>query len=392
MNSDYRGKGTKVVVVRSRAIDPGAAKVAKALSESDFEVRLLLWDRAATANEGGSSRYVQSNYRLRAPYDSISIALYLPIWWLHELEFIFKTNPDVVHVFDLDTLLPGVIFKLLRRKKLFYTILDFYSANFPPEIPAVIRGLISILEKIGVGLTDVLFLPHECRLEQVEGARPRKVVIMNNSPPDALPDGVVVEAGWQAITTLFYAGLLHKSRGLRQVIETVKEIDGVRLLIAGDGPERGYIEAISRRDSPKVQYLGQIPYSRVIEETRKADVLFAFYDPSIPNSRYASPNKVFEAMMCGKPIIVNSEIAASTITREEDCGVMVPYGDSEAIRTAIRLLKNRSDLRKKLGTNGRTAYEERYDWRIMEQRLLDAYKAAVPSYPPQTVRNVDRPA
>jgi len=161
-------------------------------------------------------------------------------------------------------------------------------------------------------------------------------------------------------------------------------------VIAGDGPERDFIEQISSHGSHNIQYLGYIPHSRVVEETRKADILFAFYDPSIPNSRYASPNKVFEAMMCGKPIIVNSESAAGTLVRKESCGVTIPYGDSEALRTAILMLKARPDLRRELGTNGRRAYEERYNWNIMKERLLAAYKAAEPSSSPQADRKVDR--
>ena len=111
----------------------------------------------------------------------------------------------------------------------------------------------------------------------------------------------------------------------------------------------------------------------MIANSLNADILFAFYDPQIPANRYASPNKLFEAMMCGKPIITNAETTATKIVETENCGVVVPYGDVEAIKDTILKLKNNADLRERLGKNGRRAYEERYGWGIMEERLLKAY-------------------
>ena len=67
--------------------------------------------------------------------------------------------------------------------------------------------------------------------------------------------------------------------------------------------------------------------------------------------------------MCGKPIIMNSEVAASEIVLEEKCGIVVPYGDVDAIKEAINKLKNDPNLRKELGENGRKAYEKRYSWK-----------------------------
>jgi len=127
-----------------------------------------------------------------------------------------------------------------------------------------------------------------------------------------------------------------------------------------------------------IKYIGHIPYEKVIETTLDSDLLFAFYDPSIPNNRYASPNKLFEAMMCGKPIIMNSESTASEIVLEEKCGLVVPYGNVNAIKEAILRIKKQPNLGVKLGENGRKAYEEKYSWKTMEKRLLSSYSLLSP--------------
>ena len=82
-------------------------------------------------------------------------------------------------------------------------------------------------------------------------------------------------------------------------------------------------------------------------------------------------------MMCTKPIIVSDGTPMSQIVRTENCGIVVPYGDVSAIREAVMKLKNDPELRHWLGQNGRRAYDERYSWKIMEQRLVKSYSALV---------------
>jgi len=355
-------------------------KVAKTLSENGYDVKLLVWDRQNTLEAKEGDGYTVCKFNLKAPYDRFTVLFYLPIWWVYEFFFLLKDRCNVIHACDLDTLIPAIIIKLVRRVRLCYTIYDFYASNLPggrfPILTKPIRSLVASVEKFGIRFTDVLFLVDESRLEQVKGARIKKLVYIYNSPPDyfAARGKPAAESmtGTSAIT-MFYAGAIHRSRGLEHVVEAVEGLEDVRLVVAGTGPDKGIVEDACRR-CERIQYLGQIPYSEVIEGTVAADILFAFYDPAIPNNKYASPNKLFEAMMCGKPIVVSDGSSMTKVVGEENCGLVVPYGDVPAIRGAVLKLKNDSQLRQTLGQNGRKAYESRYSWRIMEQRLLDSYQ------------------
>ena len=70
---------------------------------------------------------------------------------------------------------------------------------------------------------------------------------------------------------------------------------------------------------------------------------------------------------------MNTGIACADIIQNEHMGVLVPYGDYEALKKAVLLLMNNPALRKELGENGRRAYDTKYNWKIMEKRLLDLY-------------------
>ena len=158
------------------------------------------------------------------------------------------------------------------------------------------------------------------------------------------------------------------------MIEAVAGLEGVRLIIGGLLPEGHMLSHQIERASDRVRYLGWLPYEKVIDHTLVADILFAFYDPSVPQNRLSSPNKLFEAMMAGKPIIVSDGTWGANTVKEENCGLVVPYGDVKAVAAALLRLKTDPHLRQKLGANGRRAYEQKYSWRIMEQGLLDIYR------------------
>ncbi|NYB52816.1 MAG: glycosyltransferase family 4 protein [Methanobacteriaceae archaeon] len=362
----------KVILIRSRAIDPAINKVADCLSKHGCKVKLLLWDRNADSNDD-QANYKKITFNLRAPYDKFHIVFYLPFWWLFEFIYLLKDDSDVIHATDLDTLIPASLVKLIKGKKLYYTIYDFYADNLPSSIPRFFKNFISGLEKYFIGFTDVLFLADESRLVQIESSKTNQIYYIYNSPPDyfrniTIPSNQGITLNKQLV--LFYGGLLHESRGLFAVIKAINGTN-IKLIFAGEGSLKNEIKDLTRINE-NIKYKGFLDYEDIINETLAADVLFAFYDPAIPNNRYASPNKLFEAMMSGKPIIVNDGTSMANIVQKEGCGIIVPYGNAEFIKKAIVTLKDPS-IYEKLGKNGRNAYEKKYKWSIMEKRLLKAY-------------------
>lgn len=367
----------KVTILRSRAIDPAVNKVAEALAKNGHDAKLLVWDREGNKKVEKNTLYTVNRFNLKAPYDKSAVLFYVPIWWSYVFFYLLRANSDVIHVCDFYTLIPAIPIKLIRKVKLCYTIYDFYANNLPDGRPYLIRKLlrkwIASVDKFGIRFADVLFLADESRYEEVKGARINRLVYIYNSPPDFLDVKQEREARDGAEIIIFYAGLIHKSRGLEAMMKAVRDLDGVRLIIGGTGADSAIIEKLASQYK-NIQYIGWIPsYAELIEKTLKADILFRFIDPKIPKSKYESPNKLFEAMMCEKPIIVSDGSSMANIVKKENCGMVVPYGDVGAIKEAVIKIKNDSSLYRKLGASGRKAYEDKYNWAIMERRLLDVY-------------------
>ena len=366
----------KVTVIRAQGIDPSVTKLAKALSKSGHDVKLLVWDKQSKSRErltSKSNEYTTHRFNLRQSYHRPgAFVRALPIWWVFEFLFLLGDDSEVIHACDLDALIPAIPVKFLRKVKICYTIYDFFADTAGFNFPRAIRKIAALAEKIGIGFTEVLFLVDECRFQQVKDAKIKRIVYTYNSPPDYLEPG-----SWETSSTcltVFYAGTIEVYRGLEYMINAVKELNDVKLVIAGSGPDENLVKKHIAPENGAVQYIGYIPYERVIEMEAASDILFAFYDIGCPNNKYASPNKLFEAMMCKKPIIVNDENNMADIVRRTNCGIVVPYGNVQAIKEAITKLKNDPLLRKKLGENGRKAYDEQFSWSIMEKRISFVYE------------------
>jgi glycosyltransferase involved in cell wall biosynthesis len=183
------------------------------------------------------------------------------------------------------------------------------------------------------------------------------------------------------IFILFFAGLLMKKKALNldKVFTAIESIEGVKIVIAGYGDLVEEIKECARKMPDKVQFIGEIGHAEVLERSAKADLLFVLRDPIVLVNKYICgskvlESKVLEAMMCGRPILVNKGTSTANKVREENCGLVVDANNIEEIKKAIIRLRDNPELCEELGANARKAHEERYSWEIMEGRLLALYQ------------------
>jgi len=373
----------RVLICRSNPIapDPRVEKVARTLAGAGFLVTLLGWDRTADlppySLEEGLPVY---RLPIRAKYGHGLANLpgllrwqwRLINWLVHH-----RSEYDLIHACDFDTILPAWFTKILWSKKVVYDIFDFYADHLRAT-PAFIKALIRAIDLRAIAWVDALILADDSRREQIHGAKPKRLAIIYNTPEDlsevkeSQPNQGQDFRTSNAALRLAYVGLLQKERGLFQMLEILNRHPEWSLDLAGFGGDSEEIHDIARQ-MPNVRWHGRIPYDQALRLSQAADVLFATYDPAIPNHRYSSPNKVFEAMMLGKPVIVARNTNMDHIIRQENCGIIIEYGNLNELETAITLFENDPGLRLRLGENGRRAYQTTYSWINMQSRLITLY-------------------
>ncbi|MGZ7160662.1 MAG: glycosyltransferase, partial [Methanobacterium sp.] len=202
------------------------------------------------------------------------------------------------------------------------------------------------------------------------------IVTVNNTPEEGLFKKKNKIKDDNKKFTIFLGGKITEQRSTELIISAIKDMEDVQLIIKGFCAEEDYIANLLEMtaDMENVDMcLDGVPYEEITKNTLNADLTIALYDPNIPNNKYASPNKLFEAMASEIPIIVNENTSMADIVKKENCGIIIPFKNEKALKSAISSLKEDQKLRKKLGYNGRKAFENKYNWTIMEERLINIY-------------------
>jgi glycosyltransferase involved in cell wall biosynthesis len=354
-----------IIIVASNSIirHPRISKIVESLKKK-YNLTVLGWNREGISSKELNSYFVRLNLlNFRAPFGRPSLILYYPYFWIWVLIKLLKYKPQVVHAIDLDTLLPCLLYKFVLRKKLFYDVHDRFAGYVPPNFTRLYT-VVNLLEELLSKETDVLVTVSEKVLRTFRHKPKQSVVIMNCSENIKLN-----RKDKNDIFTLVYTGVIYKNLGLERITAAIKELKDVKLIIAGRIGDKELFDEIIKL--PNVEYKGILERNESLQLEADADVMVVLYNLNYPKNRLSSPNKIFEALMCGTPLVTNME--QDLVNNELECGIIVDYDDLKQIKEAIIRLRDDPELRRIMGQNGRRAFEQRYNWNRMEQKLYEIY-------------------
>ncbi|HEX5466233.1 MAG TPA: glycosyltransferase [Candidatus Limnocylindrales bacterium] len=211
------------------------------------------------------------------------------------------------------------------------------------------------------------------------GARP--LVVMNCSarfePPDPpehrFHDALGLAPGTPVV---LYHGGLFPERGIEQLIAAVRELDEVVLVLMGYGVLEPELRA--RAAGPelggRLHILPAVPPHELHAWVASADVAAMPIQPSTLNHRLTTPNKLFEAMTAGVPIVASDLPGMATIVRAVGAGELVDPTDPPAIAAAIRDLLSAPDGAKAaLRARELEAVRTTYNWDAQVEKLFALY-------------------
>ena len=94
----------------------------------------------------------------------------------------------------------------------------------------------------------------------------------------------------------------------------------------------------------------------------------------LPNHIDAQPNKMFEYMSAGLPIISSNFVLWKEIVERNNCGICVNPLEPKEIAQSIEYIITHSNEAKEMGQNGKKAVLEKYNWGVEEKKLFEVYK------------------
>jgi glycosyltransferase involved in cell wall biosynthesis len=157
---------------------------------------------------------------------------------------------------------------------------------------------------------------------------------------------------------VLYAGRLSPEKG---VLDLVEAADGMKLVVAGDGPLRDRVPGA----------LGFVPHHELLSLYARAAVV------ACPSRREGFGVACAEAMANGRPVVASAVGGLLDLVADGETGLLVPPGDVERLRAALRRLLDDAELRRNLGAAARRRAEERLAWPRVTELLLHAYADGV---------------
>jgi glycosyltransferase involved in cell wall biosynthesis len=198
------------------------------------------------------------------------------------------------------------------------------------------------------------------------GLPPGRVSVLPNATPP-LPELAArdeLRSRFEIVgPALAFAGRLTAAKALDVALDALDQLDGVSLLLAGDGEERARLEARGDRGA---RFLGPLSRERVLE-------LFAAADVAVLSSAWENfPHALVEALAVGTPVIATSVGGVPEIVADGENGLLVPSGDPTAFAAAVRRYFSDDALRARLRAAAAPSVE-----RFSPERVLDSLEAVL---------------
>lgn len=286
-----------------------------------------------------------------------------------------ERRPDLVHFHD-GMFLPFAIFLALTGHRIVYDVHEDYreqikSTRFPQSIKYLGSALYASLEWLGSRIFQAIVpaTPHIARHFPFE-----KSTCVQNYP-------IFGQLGVGALgnplprKSFAYVGGISALRGAKEMVEAVQLVAcrDARLELVGSFSPDSLRETTARLPGWKrVRFhgwLGRDSVARVLENSCAGLVL---YHPA-PNHLEAQPNKLFEYMSAGLPVIASNFPLWRQIIEEADCGLLVDPLSPAEISKAMDWILDHPEEAEAMGRRGLAAVQTKYNWDQEAKKLVDMY-------------------
>lgn len=286
---------------------------------------------------------------------------------------------SVYHFHDPELIPVGILLKL-RGKRVIYDVHEDVPKQIlskewiPRPLRKLVAGMAWTFEKVASWIFDAVI----AAVPAIARRFPKyKTVVVQNFPilgelvtPEALP-----YRGRPA--KIIYVGGITAIRGINEMVKAMSLLPedlNARLVLVGEFTPPSLKEEVESMPGwERIDFLGwqdRTSVARLLGEARVGLVLFH----PVPNHTKSQPNKLFEYMSAGIPVVASDFPLWREIVEGAGCGILVNPLDPKAIAEAIRYLLTNPEEAEKMGRRGQEAVYKKYNWDAEKEKLLLLYE------------------
>ena len=286
-----------------------------------------------------------------------------------------EVDAEVYHFHDPEFIPSGL--KLIRKgKKVIYDVHEDVPRQILAKfwIPAIFRSLVANLferyENYSARRMSHLVTSTPTIRNRFKKLNPATTDI-NNYP---IINELMRPIEWdKKKNQVCYVGGISVERGITNVLEALEELDGVEFNLAGNfSPESYREEVLQSKAREKILFWGFVDRKGTSAILGRSRVGLVTLLP-MPNHIDSQPNKMFEYMAAGLPVVSSGFPLWRSIVEGHECGICVDPSNPKEIREAIQTILDNPGMAQKMGENGQAAVREKYNWQQEKNKLVDLY-------------------
>lgn len=358
-----------IALLRSTDGNPDSRfeKYVNYLQENNMPFITVCWDRKGNKTETDTAFYYKRPSAYGKRYGNVGGLFGFS-------RFLFKTlwknrkSYSVIHACDFDTVVPAILIHILLRKKVIYDIFDWYVDS--RGVKGILKWAIYAQEFFNIKMSEAVIICEEERRQQII-YNPKRLWILPNIPnfKDKQP-----EAPKNDKLTIGYVGILASGRGLENLINYAKANNNICLKIGGFGALESMLQDVDQYGN--ITYYGSVPYVKALEILNSADIVYAMYQKTNRNHILAAPNKYYEGLYLGKPIITTAGTIVGDKTQKYQTGFVI----EESYDDLTNLLANIKDSDiTELGKHAKVLWDDKYCTYVADF-LTNIYRPFIKKY------------
>ena len=376
--------GHKVTIISATNEGAGLSTAGEKVSRQNIEGIDVLLVNCPYSN------YMSFRRRLVAFFAFMIWATWVGIRYVGQVDVVFATSTP------LTVGIPGYLLSLWKRAPFVFEIRDLWpeapiqiGALCSPPLIALARGLERFLYHVARHIVTLSPGMYDALVRM--GVPKSKLSMIPNCAdldlfqPRAKDPQLLAKYQLEGKFVLTYAGAMGMANGLTVLIEVAKLLQergegSIHFLLVGDGKERPRLERLAAEyQLANITFLPRMSKLELADLLSLSDVCLTIFAP-LPVLETNSPNKFFDALALGRPVLINFGGWIKEVLERHNVGVAVPSNDPKELAAKVIELRSRPDLLAEMGRNARALAEREYDRDKLAQQLEEVLSLTVSRY------------
>ena len=362
-----------ISVTNDLSTDQRVKKVCGTLNSMNYDILLI-------------GRKRRTSLKLKRPYRTKRMKLIFNKGALFYAEFNIRlfillvfSKVDIYHANDLDTLLANYLAAIIRRKPIVYDSHEYFTGVPEIQNKKLVKKVWQTIEQFIFPKLKHIITVNQSIAQLYKEEYNKDLRILRNVPNKVetlkLKSKSELNIAEDKDIIITQGAGININRGIEELVEAMQYLNNVCLIIIGDGDVIPKLKkrVLELKLENSIIFKGRMPYHEMMQYTQHAKLGITIDKDTNRNYKYSLPNKLFDFIHAGIPILASKIIEVEKIIKKYQIGLFINNHEPTHIANQIKYALDNKELMSEWKSNTTIATKE-LNWEIEENTLKDLYK------------------